>query len=368
MDRFACDWHRLAGPPTREGRTVRRNHGPGRVPYRNASPWGCQGTPQSHGAQWRRRQRRRRPRRPADRSARAASASVAPVVTTSSTTSTRQPRTDAASRGGTCIAPARFAARSRRSRPAWSLVAAAERSTAATRAVPAGPAQRRRGTAGEPARGVVAPLSDGARARRGRHQPQRPRLVARRSRDRAGEGVGQRPPGRPAPAFLVRHDGRAHRAVVGSHRPGRQAGRAGRGPAGCGAAARLGRGSRRGTRTCPRLHSRRRSPAARGRARHATGSVHTGPGWQRRSWPPRPATVPVHDGGRWTTPTPAGRSTVRAQPGYAGSEPTPSAVQPPPEVNCNSCPSAVPATSGLPRGGTAVRVTSSGCGSMSSTV
>jgi hypothetical protein len=32
VDRFACDWHRLTGSLLRAEGTIRRNHGPGRVP------------------------------------------------------------------------------------------------------------------------------------------------------------------------------------------------------------------------------------------------------------------------------------------------------------------------------------------------
>ena len=39
MDRFACDWHRLADPtPRTTGASGRRNHGPGRTPWDDASP------------------------------------------------------------------------------------------------------------------------------------------------------------------------------------------------------------------------------------------------------------------------------------------------------------------------------------------
>ena len=40
MGRFACDWHRLAVPtPRATGAPGRRNHGPGRTPWSDASPW-----------------------------------------------------------------------------------------------------------------------------------------------------------------------------------------------------------------------------------------------------------------------------------------------------------------------------------------
>src|SRR5687767_13970515 len=37
VDRFACDWHRLVAATPRTGVSRRRNHGPGRTPWTDAS-------------------------------------------------------------------------------------------------------------------------------------------------------------------------------------------------------------------------------------------------------------------------------------------------------------------------------------------
>ena len=338
MDRFACDWHRLAGPQPREGRAVRRNHGPGRVPYRNASPCLIAGTDQSHDVGSPRRPRRRDHGAPAARSARVDSTRVAPVVTTSSTSTTGRPATAPTSRCGTRAAPARLSARSCAPSPAWSAGrpgqpqrghdrrrAGRPGSAGGRRTAPARGSGRPRGTARRRRATVPAPGRTARPQRPPRRRRARPRRSGQRRRRAAAPTPGTRAPcARPTAARTG--------AVVGRDRPGRRATRRAR--VGAGRPGRAGEQSRRrsGTSCCPRRRSPRRRPGAPGPAGRAGSATGT-----------RPSVAPRPDGhrpgrrGRWTTPDWGRRG---RQPGYAGSVPEPIGCQPLPEVNCSSSPSA----------------------------
>ena len=222
MDRFACGWHRLAGPLPREGRAVRRNHGPGRVPCRNASPCRWPKTARSHGGRWQPPPRPRRPRLPPP-------AVPAPTRPASPPWSPRRrrapagrPATAAARRGGTRTAPARFSARASTPRPAWSRAPRDIRSTGATlasapwrRSVRA--AARASRSVGSWPRSRTAAGRDGA----GTSSTGRPPPPVVGSGDGRREGRPQRSAQRQNAVLLVREEGGAHRSVVRRDRPGR---------------------------------------------------------------------------------------------------------------------------------------------------
>ena len=197
VDRFACDWHRLADGTCS---SPRRNHGPGRTPCRDASRYHPKGPAviridKTTGAASRPPSRCRAPVTPLASSARCASRAVAPVVSTSSQTTAKPARRAVGPAGATdptgsaSSRPGSPPGRRRPARPGPARARHAEQ--------PRDPWRRTPGTRrvaacrhGQGVRRVVAAGAHRRGPRRHRHQDQRHR--ARRPARPA------RPPRRPA--------------------------------------------------------------------------------------------------------------------------------------------------------------------------
>ncbi len=223
VDRFACDWHRLVARVCPD----RRNHGPGRTPYRDRSP--CTKAAKGvHLRIHRAGERRRVAATTADETtakptlsrARWASLRVAPVVSTSSQTTIRDRGRSRASRrwAGTeqAIDRARLAARSEACRPAWSTTPGSIRSSGQATASTTSCAEGGGRSPGHRVRRVVPAGPHAGPARRHRHQHQRARGV--RGGHCLCEQARQWSAQREQAMLLVADHHRPNRALVGARR------------------------------------------------------------------------------------------------------------------------------------------------------
>ena len=304
MDRFACDWHRLAvQAPRRTGASARRNHGPGRTPWSDASPRQGIVEPRPGSRSWLVRHSSRpsargagsRPPPPRPRGAARPPEGPAAPRPPSHRWSARR-RTPRHGPAGPAPQPSarqvavgleggRGALRrgwqpalSRRARPGRPGRAGCG---AAARRRPVRRAPRGRGRRpGESGGGLVAPLACAARSRRDRHQ---------QHRGGCRHGGPRGPPGRPPPAgHRAARPGRAGGAPCG-RRPWRARTRRTPSPP-TGATSPGGTGlGQAGCRARPRAlpRSRRR---ARGRRDRSRRNTRRGRGRGRRRAPPEPTT------------------------------------------------------------------------------